>query len=52
VAASSKENDLKALRLWLEKEEIVLRMKQQENEHRMRILELQWRVKEAEDDIS
>jgi hypothetical protein len=27
-------------------------MKQQENEHRMRILEHKWRVREAEDDIS
>jgi hypothetical protein len=50
VAASSKEDDLKALRLQLEKEEELLRMKQQENEHR--ILGLQLRVREAEDDIS
>jgi hypothetical protein len=40
VAASSKKDDLKALRLRLEKEEELLRMKQQENEHRIRILEL------------
>jgi hypothetical protein len=51
VAASTKKDDLKSLRLRLEKEEELLRMKQQENEHRMRILELQWRVREAEDDI-
>jgi hypothetical protein len=42
VAISSKEDDLKALRLRLEKEEEFMRMKQQENEHGMRILELQW----------
>jgi hypothetical protein len=52
VAASSKEDDLKALRLQFEKEEELLRMKQQENEHRMRILKLQLRIREAEDDIS
>jgi hypothetical protein len=52
VAASSKEDVLKALRLRLEKEKELLRMKQQENEHRMRILEHKWRVREAEDDIS
>jgi hypothetical protein len=51
VAASSKKDDLNALRLRLEKEEELLRMKQQENEHRMRILKLQCRVREAEVDI-
>jgi hypothetical protein len=51
VAASLKKDDLNALRLGLEKEEELLRMKQQENEHRMRILKLQCRVREAEVDI-